>query len=166
MTNDNERHTVWMAPEVWAMVEGHYHADNCSTKNQYIAKAIRFYSGYLDAAGADEYLPHVLPNVLEGKLGALGSRVGRLLFKLAVELDLNANIHATLGEYSPDAVERLRGQCVQRVKQTNREISFKDALRSQPVDLDTVMQEAERHDGPMWTFIYSLRREDAARLRL
>ena len=35
---------------------------------------------------------------------------------------------------------------------------------SQPVDLDTVMEEAAQHDGPVWTLIYSLKREDAARL--
>ena len=36
---------------------------------------------------------------------------------------------------------------------------------SQPVaDLDAVMKEAEQHTGPVWTLIYSLRREDAARL--
>lgn len=131
MTNDNERHTVWMAPEVWAIVEGHYREDNCTKKNEYIAKAIRFYSGYLDAAGADEYLPRVLADVLEGKLGALGSRIGRLLFKPTVELDMNANILAALGEYNPDGLERLRGQCVQNAKQTNGEISFEDALRRQ-----------------------------------
>ena len=72
MANDNERHTVWLDPEVWAMIEKHYHEDNCTKKNEYIAKAIRFYSGYLDAAGASEYLPRVLSDVLEGKLGALG----------------------------------------------------------------------------------------------
>lgn len=131
MTNDNERHTVWMAPEVWAMVEEHYREDNCTKKNEYIAKAIRFYSGYLDAVGADDYLPRVLSDVLEGKLGALGSRIGRLLFKLTVEMDLNANILAALGEYDRDALERLRGQCVQNAKQTNGEISFEDALRRQ-----------------------------------
>ena len=131
MKDNNERHTVWMSPEVWAMVEEHYRKDNCTKKNEYIAKAIRFYSGYLDAAGADEYLPRVLSDVLEGKLGALGSRIVRLLFKLTVELDLNANILAALGEYNPDALERLRGQCVQNAKQTNGEISFEDALRRQ-----------------------------------
>ena len=77
---------------------------------------------YLDTAGADEYLPRVLADVLEGKLGALGSRIGRLLFKLTVELDLNANILAALGEYNPDGLERLRGQCVKNAKQTNGEI--------------------------------------------
>ena len=35
---------------------------------------------------------------------------------------------------------------------------------SQPVDLNAVMKEAERHTGPVWTLIYSLKREDAARL--
>lgn len=113
------------------MVEEHYREDNCTKKNEYIAKAIRFYSGYLDAAGADEYLPRVLSDVLEGKLGALGSRIGRLLFKLTVELDLNANILAALGEYDRDALEHLRGQCVQNAKQTNGEISFEDALHRQ-----------------------------------
>ncbi|MDE6589154.1 MAG: relaxase MobL, partial [Oscillospiraceae bacterium] len=36
---------------------------------------------------------------------------------------------------------------------------------SQPVvSLDAVLKEAEQHTGPVWTLIYSLRREDAARL--
>ena len=55
MANKKDRHTVWLLPEVWDMVESHYRKDNCSTKNEYIKKAIQFYSGYLDAEGADEY---------------------------------------------------------------------------------------------------------------
>ena len=36
---------------------------------------------------------------------------------------------------------------------------------SQPVeDLAAVMRDAQQHTGPVWTFIYSLHREDAARL--
>ena len=131
MKDEKDRHTVWMKPETWDMVESHYRGDNCSVKNEYIEKAIRFYSGYLDAAGADEYLPRVLSDVLEGKLGALGSRIGRLLFKLAVEQDLVANILAAIGEYNLDAMEHTRGQCVQRVKRTNGEVSFEDALHNQ-----------------------------------
>ena len=52
-------------------------ADNCSTRNEFVEKAIRFYSGYLDTEHANEYLPRVLADVLEGKLGALGNRMGR-----------------------------------------------------------------------------------------
>ncbi|MDE6280299.1 MAG: hypothetical protein K2M15_00650 [Oscillospiraceae bacterium] len=131
MKDEKDRHTVWMKPETWDMVESHYRGDNCSTKNEYIEKDVRFYSGYLDTAGADEYLPRVLSDVLEGKLGALGSRIGRLLFKLAVEQDLIANILAALGDYNLDAMEHTRGQCVQRVRQTNGVIKFEDVLHDQ-----------------------------------
>ena len=131
MKDNRERHTVWLEPAAWDMVEKHYHGDNCTRKNEYIEKAIRFYSGYLDAEGADEYLPRVLAEVLEGKLNALGGRIGRLLFKLAVEQDMNANILAALAEVDLDDVDHLRGQSVQRVKHINGEISFEDALRVQ-----------------------------------
>ena len=131
MANTKDRHTIWLAPDVWDMVESHYRKDNCSTKNEYIKKAVQFYSGYLDAAGADEYIPRILSDVLEGKLGALGGRIGRLLFKLAMEQDMSANILAALAEIDLDAVDRLRGQCVQNVKHTNGEVSFEDALRIQ-----------------------------------
>ena len=131
MTDKKDRHTIWLEPEVWDMVERHYHEDNCSTKNEYIKRAVQFYSGYLDAEGADEYLPRVLAEVLEGKLSALGGRIGRLLFKLAVEQDMNANILAALAEVDLDTVDHLRGQSVQRVKHTNGEVSFEDVLRIQ-----------------------------------
>lgn len=131
MNDKKDHHTVWLEPAAWNMVEGHYQAGNCSTKDEYIAKAIRFYSGYLDSAGADEYLPRVLSDVLDGKLGALGSRIGHLLFKLAVEQELNANVLAAMGDINLDAVEQFRGQCVQRVKQTNGEIKFEDTVRIQ-----------------------------------
>ena len=113
------------------MVEDHYRKDNCSKKNEYIEKAIRFYTGYLDTANASDYLPRTLSDMLEGKLDALGSRMARLLFKLAVEQELNARILAALGQFNLDAVDQLRGKCVQSVKQTNGEVRFEDAVRSQ-----------------------------------
>ena len=80
-----KKHSVWLSESAWADVEHHYQADNCSTKNEYIEKAIQFYSGYLDTEHAEEYLPRILSDVLEGKLGAFGKRMGHLLFKQAVD---------------------------------------------------------------------------------
>ena len=82
MGENRHRHTVWMDDAVWDQVESHYQADNCSTKNEYIEKAVRFYSGYLDTESADVYLPQVLASVLEGKLNAFGKWMGHLLFKI------------------------------------------------------------------------------------
>lgn len=94
MNENKNRHTVWLTDEAWAKVKNHYRTDNCSTQNEYIEKAIQFYSGYLDAEQADRYLPRVLAEVLEGKLDALGSRIGKLLFKLSVDNAVMAHVTA------------------------------------------------------------------------
>ena len=77
LKKENKKHSVWLSESAWTEVESRYQQDNCSTRNEFIEKAIRFYSGYLDAESADEYLPRVLADVLEGKLGALGKRIAK-----------------------------------------------------------------------------------------
>ena len=131
MKEEKNRHTVWLTDAAWNAVKGHYQRDNCSTQNEYIEKAIRFYSGYLDAEQADSYLPRVLAQVLEGKLSALGSRIGRLLFKLSVDNALMANVIAYMVDIDLDNLKRVRVNCIKDVKETNGEIDFEDAFKFQ-----------------------------------
>ena len=131
MGENRHRHTVWMDDAVWDQVESHYREDNCSTKNEYIEKAIQFYSGYLDAERADEYLPRVLSDILDGKLGALGKRMGHLLFKLAVEENLMGNLVAAGMKVDLDTLRKTRVRCVKEVRETNGEIDMDDALAYQ-----------------------------------
>ena len=131
MNEDKKRHTVWLTPDAWSQVETSYTKDNCTTKNEYIEKAIRFYTGYLNTQNAASYLPRVLADVLDGKLGALGMRIGKLLFKLAVEQDMITNITAAVNEVHLDDVERLRARCIREIRQTNGVINLEDAVRYQ-----------------------------------
>lgn len=131
LKKENKKHSVWLSKSAWTEVESRYQQDNCSTRNEFIEKAIRFYSGYLDTEHADEYLPWVLADVLEGKLGALGKRMGHLLFKLSVDQNLMGNILAADIEIDPDQLRKARVRCVKEVKETNGEISFEDAVRYQ-----------------------------------
>lgn len=128
MKEQKDRHTIWLTDHAWDAVENHYQKDNCSTRNEYIEKAVRFYSGYLDAERADEYLPRVLSEVLEGKLGALGSRLSRQIFKLAVEENIMANLIACDMNVDPDILRKVRVRSVREVKETNGEIDLDDAL--------------------------------------
>ena len=131
LKKENKKHSVWLSESAWTEVESRYRRDNCSTRNEFIEKAIRFYSGYLDAESADAYLPRVLADVLEGKLGAFGKRVGHLIFKQAVDQDLMANLLASDINVDPDTLQKLRVRCVKNVKETNGEIDFQDAFRFQ-----------------------------------
>lgn len=131
MNEDKKRHTVWLSLDAWSQVESSYTKDNCTTKNEYIEKAIRFYTGYLNTQNAASYLPRILADVLDGKLGALGTRIGKLLFKLVVEQDMTSNITAAMNQIPLDDLERLRARCIRDAKKTNGVINLEDAVRYQ-----------------------------------
>ena len=128
MEDNKRKHSVWLSDEVWDEVKSAYRADNCSTLNQFVEKALQFYLGYLKVKDASSYLPRVLSDVLEGKLGAFGSRLASLLFKLAVNDDMLTHVLAAGTEVDElAALDKLRVQCVNETKQTHGSVEFKDA---------------------------------------
>ena len=131
MPEEKTRIHTRITPETERKMAAAMPAANCQSQNEFVETAICFYCDYL---AADDTLDFISPNLskaLRATVQDSENRMARLLFKLTVELDMNANILAALGEYNPDGLERLRGQCIQNAKQTNGEISFEDALRRQ-----------------------------------
>ena len=122
---------LWFTPETKEQVERSYRRDNCKSQSEFIEKAIRFYCGYLEAEHDGDYLPRTLSAVLEGALTALGDRLGRLLFKLAVEEAMLMHIIAFDTDIDQRKLEQLRGRCVQDVMRTHGKISFRDILNFQ-----------------------------------
>ena len=119
---------LWIAPETKEIVAESFQKDNCKSMSEFIEKAILFYNGYLHARHAEYYLPRVLGSVLQGTLGLFGNRIGKLLFKQAVECNITNHIIAADTDMDLDTYERLRGRSLREVKQTKGEISFEDDL--------------------------------------
>ena len=68
---------------------------------------------------------------MEGSFTALGDRMGRLLFKLSVEVSMLMHIIAYDTDIDLPTLEKLRARCVQDVMRTHGQISFKDILKFQ-----------------------------------
>ena len=71
---------------------------------------------------------------LQAYLGAevdTENRTARLLFKLAVEVDMMMHLFATAMEIDPELLEKLRALCVREIKKTNGSISLKDVVEYQ-----------------------------------
>jgi hypothetical protein len=128
MPRNTIKFALRMAPETQQLVKEWFPKDNCQTQNEYIEKAIRFYTGYLSGQDATAFLPVALVAALRGVVQNSESRTARLLFKLAVEVAMMSKVLALGLEIDPKELERIRGQCVQEVKKTNGSISFKDAV--------------------------------------
>ena len=87
--------------------------------------------GYLSSQANQDYLAQRHPRHSEGDRGRKLNRMGRLLFKMAVEQAVMSNILAAVCEVDHQELERLRNQCIQQIRKTNGMISFDEALRWQ-----------------------------------
>ena len=104
---------------------------NCQSQNEFVEKALHFYCDYLTAGDCTTILPPIYLSALKGTVQSTEDRICRLLFKLAVELDMVMNVLAAGMEISDDALRNLRGRCVQNVKKTNGSVTLDKAVEYQ-----------------------------------
>ena len=128
MVKGKEKFALWLTPECRQLVGDCYADDQCQSRSEYIEKAILFYTGFLYAEKADRYLPKVLQQILSGTLERFAERIGRQLFKLAVEQNVNNHILASDTDIDARSYQKMRGLSMDEVKRTNGKIDFEDAL--------------------------------------
>ena len=128
MKDEKKRYALYVSEETMQQAEDNYRADDCRSRSEYIEKAILFYTGYLHARHAEYYLPRILSSIWQWTFDVFGSRIGRLLFKQAVEENIGNHILAADTDMDLETYEKLRSRSIREVKQTNGEISFKDDL--------------------------------------
>ena len=131
MPRNKIKFALRIAPETQQLVKNLCPRDNCQTQNEFIERAIRFYAGYVSGKEAAEYLPPALVSAMRGTIQDTEDRICRLLFKLAVEMDMMMNVLAAGLEIPEEQIERLRPQCVRNVKRTSGSVTLRDAARGQ-----------------------------------
>ena len=122
---------LWIRPSLLEEVDSLYQKDNCASRSEFMEKALQFYIGYLTCNHAQDYLADVIPSTVKGIVDESSNRMGRLLFKMAVEQAVTSNILAAVCEVDQQELERLRNQCIQQIRKINGMISFEQALRWQ-----------------------------------
>ena len=112
----------------WTKSRSCYRGDDCSSKSEFIEKAVRFYIGYLTAEDKSNYLPNMFLSNMRAIASESDNRMSRMLFKLTVELAMVMNLMAANYEIDPETLERLRGSCVREVKRLGGSFSMEDAV--------------------------------------
>ena len=128
---EKRKFALWISRDTIELAKQHYKDDNCSSASEFIEKAILFYLGYVSSQQNQDYLARVISATVKGIVDESSNRMGRLLFKMAVELAVIENILAAVCEVDRQELKRLRGQCVEEIKRTNGMISFEQALQWQ-----------------------------------
>ena len=137
MSDENKKRTaVCLAPGVIRRMDSWLEEDNCSTRSEFIEKALRFYMGYLATEDTSEYLSQALVDTLQGIVADNSNRLRTMIFKWCVELNMMG--HTIAAHFRADPINRreLRAYAVDEVKRTNGQISFDRALDQQRRFLD------------------------------
>lgn len=123
-----ERIPVWLYPTTLEAIDQTMRNANCKTRSEFLEQAAKFYAGYISSENAASFLSDTLMAALRAAIQNSETRTARLLFKLAVEVNMMTKVFAMGLKIDPKNLEQLRGQCVREVKSSNGTISFKDAV--------------------------------------
>ena len=131
VSKDKIKFAAYLHPETLDKIKELYRGDDCSSKSEFIEKAVRFYIGYLTAEDKSNYLPNMFLSNMRAIVSESDNRMSRMLFKLAVEQAMMMNIMAANYDIEPGTLSRLRGSCVEEVKRLGGSFSMKDAVEWQ-----------------------------------
>ena len=134
MEMKNNKITIRLSDETLKKCNEGMDIINCKVRNEFIEKAIEFYSGYVSAEVHSEFLSDVITESMEGIAKALENRFGKLLFKIAVEMAKLEQMLASINEMDDETIERLHKRCVDEVKKINGIIKMEDAVKYQRRD--------------------------------
>ena len=136
------RLTFRPSDETRQRIEQWYRADNCSSLNDFVEKAVNNYIDRLEINDDNCLLPTAISSAINGRLGMLEKNLSSLSFNHAVELDILVSIVAEAFNFSREDLKRLRAQRVKNVKATNGCISLKKRVQ-QSEEYDYEMDEDE-----------------------
>ncbi len=125
------RMAVYFQPETIKKIEQEYREDNCSSKTEFIEKAVKFYIGYLNEEDNINYLSPMITETVKAQIKGTEQRLARLLFKVAVELGKLSHMTAAVNEVDDETLDKLHAMCVNEVRRINGIIDYEDAAEYQ-----------------------------------
>ena len=108
-----------------------YERDNCSSMSEFIEKAVQFYGGYVASEHNPNYFPNIVISTMKSIMRDSENRQNRNLFRIAVELGMLMNVMAATHDIDEDALDKLRGDCIEEIKRINGTLSLDTAVKWQ-----------------------------------
>ena len=133
MSEEKSRIHTRISPETERKMELAMPNANCQSRNEFVERAICFYSDYILSKEVTNFLAPMLVSALRATVQSSENRISRLMFKQSVELCMMMNVLAAGLEIDDSQLDDLRWRCVQNVKKTNGSITFQDTLREHDI---------------------------------
>ena len=127
MSENKDRLIFRMKPETAERLEHWYKADHCRSKNEFVEKAVNFYTDSL-AAENNSTLPLAIQTAIDGRLKLLEDRMAAILYKQAVEIDMALSILLQSVNVDESVLRQERAKSVAAVKRTHGRLRMEQKL--------------------------------------
>ena len=131
MKETKNKYAIYLYPSQMEEIKSLLNQANAKSQSEFVSDAIRFYIGYLQQGKNVDYLAPIISQTIKEEIGSTEKNISQLLFKLAVESAMVAQVFATRIQVTDKQMDALRQTCSKIVATNNGIITFEDAYKFQ-----------------------------------
>ncbi len=129
--SDKKTIGIYLEESVIKDIDNTLSRTNCSSRNEFIRAAIRFYIAHLQRQDYSDILTPAYESVINARISDTEERIARVIFKQAVELSMMMHVVAATNDISENKLSELRRQCISETSKINGQYRFENAVRYQ-----------------------------------
>ena len=131
MKETKSKYAIYLYPSQMEEIKNLMDQANAKSQSEFVSDAIHFYIGYLQQGKNVDYLAPIIAQTIQEEIRSTERNITQILFKLAVESAMLAELQATQIRATPDQMEQLRRMCSRIVAENNGIITFEKAMKHQ-----------------------------------
>ena len=131
MRETKSKYSFYLYPSQMEEIKNYIDQANVKSQSEFVSDAIRFYIGYLQQGKNVDYLAPIIAQTIKEEIRSTEKNISQILFKVAVESAMLAQIQAFQIQLTPTQIDDLRRMCSQIVSKNNGIITFEDAYAHQ-----------------------------------
>lgn len=131
MSETKTKYAIYLYPSQMEEIKSLMEQANAKSQSEFVSDAIRFYIGYLQQGKNVNYLAPIITQCIREEIGSTEKNICQILFKLAVEAAMVAQLEAVHINATEGQMNNLRKTCSNMVAENNGIVSFEEAYRYQ-----------------------------------
>ena len=131
MKETKNKYAIYLYPSLVEEIDTLMKDANTTSRSEFISDAVRFYIGYLKQGKNVDYLAPIIAQTIKEEIRSTEKNISQILFKLAVEAAMLAELQATQIRVTDVQMEQLRRMCSRIVGENNGIITLEKAIKHQ-----------------------------------
>lgn len=131
MSETKTKYAIYLYPSQMEEIKSMMEQANAKSQSEFVSDAIRFYIGYLQQGKNVNYLAPIIAQCIREEISSTEKNICQILFKLAVEAAMVAQLEAVHINATEGQMNNLRKTCSNMVAENNGIVSFEEAYRYQ-----------------------------------